>query len=254
MKLLFLGTSSGWPLPRLGCQCNLCLSKDPRDKRLRPSLLINERVLIDAPPDIYHQLFLHRIDPTKISDIIITHSHDDHIMGLYDLSHIYNNSHKISLITTIGVFSQISKKMYISLRRFKWLKAQPMQKISLTKDPFCSFLPVNHGTTEAYAIKIKDGKPIVYAPEFKTIPKSSKKYLGDIELAIIDGSSKDFLGNAKGHQTIKEGIRLGYELHAKKVIFTNIGHKTDTFINLNSFVNKESSKFSIAYDGLSFDV
>jgi len=45
MKILFLGTSAGWPLPRLGCQCEICQSKDPLDTRLRPSVLVNDKIL-----------------------------------------------------------------------------------------------------------------------------------------------------------------------------------------------------------------
>lgn len=250
MEILFLGTSSGWPLPRLGCTCDICSSKDAKDIRLRPSILVNNKILVDAPPDIYHQLKKYKIDPTKISHILITHSHDDHIAGLYDLSHIYNKSEKIKLISTNGVLSQIRKKVGISVLGFENIEAKPFQKFEIDNDTCCWFIPVEH-SVEAYGIKIKSPKPSLYAPEFRKILPSCRKLLGDIDLAVIDGSSKTRHGQAKGHETIEEGIRFGGNIKAKKILFTNIGHKTDRHKNLENFVKKQGSpKFGIAFDGL----
>lgn len=250
MKILFLGTSSGWPLPRLGCSCNICSSQHIKDDRLRPSILINGKLLLDAPPDIYHQLKKFAISPTHITDIILTHAHDDHIMGLYDLSHIYQKKQKINLLSTQGVLAYVRKKMRASILGFKQIEVKAFEKIELDKQFSCWLIPVIH-PVEAYAIKIKAGKPLVYAPEFRKILPSSKKYLGDLELAIIDGSSKTREGQAKGHETIEEGIRLGHEIKAKKILFTNIGHKTDRHEALVEFVKQKGGhKFSIAFDGL----
>lgn len=254
MQILFLGTSSGWPLPRLGCNCKICTSYDPKDKRLRPSLLINKNILVDAPPDIYHELRKNKADPTKITHILITHAHEDHIMGLYDLTHIYNQSAKIKLLATKSVLSQIRKKSGISALSFRTTEVKPFEKFEIEKDTFCWFIPVKH-TVEAFGIKIKAPKPILYAPEFRKILPSSKKQLGDLELAIIDGSSKTRHGQARGHETIEEGLRLGREIRAKKILFTNIGHKTDPHIKLLQFVKEEGGeKFSIAHDGLEIRV
>lgn len=253
MKLTFLGTSSGWPLPRLGCDCNICTSENPRDMRLRPSLLINESVLIDAPPDIYTSLIRHDVNPVKITYIVLTHAHDDHIMGLFDLSHIYNSG-KITIISTESILSRARQKFGVSMLSFKEEAVKPMEKVKVKNDFFVWFVPVEH-TVEAYAIKIKAPRPIVYAPEFRRIKPSSKKVLGDLDLVVMDGSSKTKRGQAKGHQTIQEGLRLAKELSPKKVLFTNIGHKTDRHSDLVNYVREEDNgRYSIAYDGLELNV
>ena len=254
MNILFLGTSSGWPLPRLGCKCDICASQDQKDRRLRPSLLINKSILIDASPDIYHQFEKYNIDPTEITHILITHAHHDHISGLYDLSHIYNVRRKIELIASQGTMNALRRKMGPSLFRFRNREIKPFEKNQIGSNLYFWFVPVIH-TIEAYAIKIKQSRPFVYAPEFRKILPSSKKYLGNIDLAIIDGSSKTFRGQAKGHETIEEGLRLGKELAAKKVLFTNIGHITDGHEALVNFVKENGShKFGIAFDGLEIKV
>ncbi len=250
MEIQFLGTSSGWPLPRLGCNCEICSSTDPKDKRLRPSIVINSKILIDAPPDIYHQLNKFKIDTSKVTHILITHSHDDHVMGLYDLSHIYNKRGEIIIVSTQSVLAQTRKKVGLSILAFKTQEIKPFKKFDLDENNHCWFIPVEH-PVETYGIKIKAPKPVFYAPEFRKIRPSSKKYLGDLDLAIIDGSSKTRSGQTKGHETIEEGIRFARDIKAKKVLFTNIGHKTDTHQNLEKFVsNQGGNKFGIAFDEL----
>ena len=251
MEILFLGTSAGWPLPRLGCNCEICSSTDPKDIRLRPSLLINKQILIDAGPDIYQQIKKFNLDPREITHILITHGHEDHFIGLYDLSHIYDLKDKIKLLATQRVLSEMRRLVGISMRAFRIQEIKPFEKINLGKDSSASFIPVEHGNTEAYAIKIKAPKPIFYALEFRKILPSARKELGNCDLAIIDGSSKTSYGQARGHETIEEGIRLGREIQAKKILFTNIGHKTDRHVNISAFVKeKGGDKFGISFDGL----
>src|SRR3972149_3764740 len=97
MKLHFLGTSAGWPLPRLGPHKDeVCKSKDPKDRRRRASLLINNSILIDAGFDIYQEL-LNASDP-EIKAVFITHPHPDHMMGLWDISKILGRKINVHLI------------------------------------------------------------------------------------------------------------------------------------------------------------
>ena len=254
MDILFLGTSSGWPLPRLGCNCEICSSKNPKDRRLRPSILINGKILIDAPPDIYQELVVHNVNPTHISQILITHAHDDHFFGLYDLSHVYGKNGKIRLLATREVLSQMRRKVGTSMLAFQIEEVKPLLKISLEKSCECLFIPVEHSIS-TYGIKLKAPKPALYAPEFRKILPSVRKLLGDLDLAIIDGSSKTKRGQARGHETIEEGIRLAQDIRAKKIFFTNIGHKTDTHQNLFNFVKEEGgNRFNIAFDDLEIKV
>ena len=68
----------------IGCSCAVCLSTDPRDKRLRPSIFVDvpghARILVDTTPDLRQQALTHRID--RVDAILFTHGHADHVLGL----------------------------------------------------------------------------------------------------------------------------------------------------------------------------
>ena len=83
---LFLGTGASAGVPIIGCQCAVCLSSSPKNRRLRSSAMVgmnSKNFLIDAGPDLRQQLLTHRID--QIDALLLTHVHHDHISGLDDL-------------------------------------------------------------------------------------------------------------------------------------------------------------------------
>ena len=86
MKLTFLGTGTSCGVPVIGCQCEVCQSADPRDKRTRCSVLVETdqtRLLIDCGPDFRQQILPQPF--RKIDGILITHSHYDHMGGMDDI-------------------------------------------------------------------------------------------------------------------------------------------------------------------------
>src|SRR5690349_22783665 len=86
LGITVLGSGTSVGVPTVGCHCDVCRSEDPRDKRLRPSILVSyggHRILIDTTPDFRQQALRARID--RIDAILFTHAHADHIMGLDDV-------------------------------------------------------------------------------------------------------------------------------------------------------------------------
>lgn len=255
MKILFLGTSAGWPLPRLGCDCYLCQSKDSKDKRLRSAVLINDSILIDAPPDIYHQLTKFRVDTSKISALLITHAHPDHINGFYDLTHLYNRKLEIpKLIVPLEILNGLRQFHTLPLKPFKPEVIQPKTVIEEGKVKI-SFFPVEHSRISCYGIKMKEDKIFVYIPDIVKLPKQERKQVRDVHLLVLDGSSLGRKGKTKIHQSIEEGIKLAKELKPKLCYFTHIGHITGTYQELEKFVLKNGGRnFHIAYDGLEIEM
>jgi phosphoribosyl 1,2-cyclic phosphate phosphodiesterase len=86
MKITFLGTGTSVGVPIIGCDCRVCRSSDPRNKRLRSSLLIeaaNLNIIVDTSPDFREQALRHKI--RRLDALVFTHSHADHIFGLDDV-------------------------------------------------------------------------------------------------------------------------------------------------------------------------
>jgi len=255
MRILFLGTSAGWPLPRLGCDCQICQSKNSKDKRLRPAVLINDSILIDAPPDIYHQLVNLKVDTTKINALLITHAHPDHIHGFYDLTHLYNRQIKEpKLIAPLEVINGLRRFHPLPLKPFKPEIVRPRAAIEHEKIKI-SYFPVEHSRIPCYGIKMKADKIFVYLPDLVRLPKPERKQVRDVRLLVLDGSSLSKKGQTIIHQSIEQGIKLAKELKPKLCYFTHIGHITGTHKQLEAFVQKEGGRnFHIAYDGLELEI
>ncbi|OGY23907.1 MAG: hypothetical protein A2Y57_03065 [Candidatus Woykebacteria bacterium RBG_13_40_7b] len=259
MKIHFLGTSAGWPLPRLGCKCKICASADPKDKRTRSQVLINEDLLVDAGPDTYYHLNNPDIDPTKIKYLAISHEHPDHTFGLWDLSHIYlerkedkitkGGRSKIKIIVHPATYRKIQRLLFY--KAYEIIQGDVNKPIRIN-DIEVSFLPVNH-TDSTFGILIAGVKRFFWAPDFKTLPESTKKTLQGVDLICMDGSELKI--TTPSHQTILEGIALSKEIAAKQTYFVHIGHRALPHEELEKFVKKEGGEnFHIPYDSLEINL
>src|ERR1043165_8662336 len=86
MQILFLGSGTSHGVPMIGCDCDVCRSPDPFNKRFRPSILVrhgDKTILVDTTPELRMQSLA--FDVRRVDAVLITHTHADHIMGLDDL-------------------------------------------------------------------------------------------------------------------------------------------------------------------------
>lgn len=246
MNVKFLGTSAGWPLPRLGCNCEICTSSDPKDTRTRTQLLVNESILIDAGPNTYDHL--KKEDPRKIKAVLVSHEHPDHIMGFWDLSHIYNGYHPIEVYVTLPVASAI--KRYIEGPNLKIRVVKPNQPFYIDHIKV-EYFPVIHGKTPAYGIKLKEDKIFVYITDFNRILPSQEKVVKHADYWAIDGSSLGKIGQSPSHISITDGIALAKKYKIKHTYFVHIGHKTGTHKFLEQYLTENADgNFHIAFDEL----
>ena len=246
MKIKFLGTSAGWPLPRLGCKCELCASSDPKDTRTRTQLLVNDTILLDAGPDTYRHL--RTIDPSKIKAILISHAHLDHIQGFWDLTHIYNGYKPIDVFVTLAVLNEIRKFISIHGQNLKINVVKPDQPF-LIDNVKVQYFPVIHGKTPAFGIKLKENKIFIYITDFRRILPSQEKTIKYADYWAIDGSTLGKIGQGPGHISIADGIALAKRYKIKNTYFVHIGHKTGTHRFLEEYLKVNAGpNYHIAFD------
>jgi phosphoribosyl 1,2-cyclic phosphate phosphodiesterase len=257
MKIKFLGTSAGWPLPRLGCKCQICTSKDQKDTRTRSQALINDVLILDVGPDTYQHLRSPDLDPTLVQAAAITHEHSDHTFGLWDFSHIYTNKGRVKPKIFINPKTLAKIRFMFFPNEYEIVK---IETIKIQEDAIISFenlsltfLAVNH-TDSTFGILVREGdKRFFWAPDFKSLPAETIAKAKGADLVAIDGSELKI--KTPSHETIEEGILLGKALQAKQVYFVHLGHRTLPHKDLESYVKKKGgSNFHIAYDGLEIEI
>src|SRR5437660_714824 len=86
MEILVLGSGTSHGVPMIGCDCQVCRSEDPHDRRFRPSILVRHEgkaILVDTSPELRMQSLA--FDVKQVDAVLFTHTHADHMMGLDDL-------------------------------------------------------------------------------------------------------------------------------------------------------------------------
>jgi len=222
MQIVFLGTSSAEAMPREGCDCWQCLSKDKKDKRLRSSLLIERKILIDAGPDIIKQLTHNQIK--KLEAVLITHDHQDHVGGIKDLL-------------------KIRPEMRV-------IRLKPGQHFKLLGIDFFAFKVKHSKLVETVGLAVNN---LLYLPDVAELTWA-EQYIREAKIAVLDGSvwGRDF----GGHMAMNEIISQTKNYKSiKKIYFTHNGHTHKTHSDLNKLVKTlGDERFSLAYDGLELEV
>ena len=248
MKLTFLGTGTSCGVPVIGCQCEVCQSTDPRDKRTRCSALVeteNTRLLIDCGPDFRQQILPQPF--RKIDGILITHSHYDHMGGMDDIR-------PYCQFGEINVYADpFAKESMLEMLPYCFAENRYPGVPAIGLHEILPHVKFNIGDFEILPFEVMHGKlpilgyrigPLAYITDMKTINESEMKYLEGVEVLVVNALR--FTKSHHSHQLVDDAIAFAQRVGARRTLLIHMCHD----IGLHEKVNQKlPAGIELAYDG-----
>jgi phosphoribosyl 1,2-cyclic phosphate phosphodiesterase len=251
MKLTFLGTGTSTGVPSIGCECETCTSDDPRDKRLRVSVIIEhagQSVLIDTSSDFRQQALRHGLK--RLDAVLITHCHADHIFGLDDIRPL-NFRHG-----ALGLYA--NERAWVDIRRiFKYVfepshfgggLPQIVPHIVVPGAAFCLSpeleivpLEVIHGRLPVMAYRCND---FAYATDLSEISETTLDLMQGLDVLVLDCLR---FAPHPTHLWMEKALEYVEKIKPRRTFFTHIAHDVK---HARDSVRLPDG-VSWAYDGLS---
>ena len=268
MKLIFLGTGTSVGVPSIGCQCRVCRSNDPHDKRLRCSALVETdetRILIDVGPDFRQQILQQEF--RKIDAVLATHIHYDHVAGIDDLRpfcaikpiEVYANRSTFDALHQTMPYC-FGEHLYPGVPLLNLNVIEKHQQI-VVGDLEIVPIEVMHGKLPILAFivnQIADGitfmqrnnRPqLVYITDMKTISDEEIPYIDNVETLVVNGLR--FASLHHSHQTAEEAQLFAKRVNARQTYLTHMGH--DIGLHKDSFFRLDNG-VELAYDNLRIEI
>ena len=254
MKLIFLGTGTSQGVPVIGCDCHVCVSADPKDKRYRTSAYVESEgshIVIDVSPDFRSQMLASNIK--KVDAILFTHEHNDHVAGLDDVRPFnFMDQKPMKIFGEQRVIDDIKHRFAYVFNANPYPGAPRVDVHIIDQDtPFyinqTHILPIRiqHGNLPILGYRIEN---TAYLTDVKQIPESEFAKLQDLEVLIISALR---IEPHYSHNSLSESLEVIKRLNPQKAYLTHMSHHIGRHVEIQALLPEN---VFAAYDGLILEV
>ncbi len=249
MTITFLGTGTSTGVPVVACDCRVCTSDDPRDRRLRTSVMVEvdgNHYVIDCGPDFRYQMIREKVE--DIAAILFTHGHRDHIAGLDDVrafNYVLNKT--VDIYASDTVVDSINKEFPYILKEKRFFGAPQLHFHIIDNKPFTIngvlFTPIElvHHKMPVFGFRVGD---FTYITDASHIPEEEKGKIKGSSVLVINALRKS---KHISHFSLDEALQVIGEVNPKQAYITHLSH----FMGIHEEVSRDlPDNVFLAHDGL----
>lgn len=251
--LIFLGTGTSTGVPQIRCSCPVCTSTDPRDKRLRASVLLQldnkKNLLIDCGPDFREQIL--RLGSPDIDAVLLTHSHYDHVGGMDDLRPYCYEHSGLDVFCSPDVAYDLRTRMTYCFNALHPDRVPTFKIHELQDIPFriCGHtiqpLKVMHGELPILGYRIGD---FAYITDCKTMPQDTLELLKGVRTLVINALR---IKDHPTHMNLSDALDVINNVKPHKAYLTHLSHDMGSHEEVSQ---KLPQGVEIAVDGMSIKI
>lgn len=258
MRVRFLGTGTSFGVPVIGCECAVCRSENPRNRRSRHAIVLEEEertLLVDTPPELRVQMLREGVQ--RVDAVFLTHLHADHVHGIDDLRIFSMRNHRPLplFIATEHEAELRSRFRYIFDDAVRAAPGTSMPELALQTFEAGDDLDVAgfrlrilaypHGYTRAYGFRTGG---LGFVVDAKDIPPAARAVLEGVDVLVINAL---WWGRTHPtHMNVEEAVAMAGELGARRTYLTHLTH----YVEYADLRSRLPSGIEPAYDGLTVEL
>ena len=251
-RLTFLGTGTSQGVPMIGCGCEVCKSTDPRDKRLRASVLVEhegQKILVDAGPDFRYQML--RAGICSLDAILLTHNHKDHTGGLDDIRAFnYHEKKATQIYCEKYVEDSLRQEYSYAFAEVKYPGAPEWNVHIIDEKPFSingvEIIPIRGKHFKLPVLGYRFGN-IAYCTDMNHISEEEYSNLQGLYHFIINCVRR---GRHISHYSLEQAIEVAGKVGAEHSWLTHLSHQLPCYEEL---IKELPEGILPAFDGLAIE-